>query len=46
MKKHFKKLPKYQYGIDYLFSGNNEEENILNNDIKTISIVRTLLNWA
>ena len=44
LKKHFKKLTKYQYGIDYLFSGNNEEENILNNDIKTISIVRTLLN--
>ena len=44
LKKHFKKLQKYQYGIDYLFNENNEEENILNNDIKAINDVRTLLN--
>ena len=44
LKKHFKKLQKYQYGIDYLFNENNEEENILNNDIKATNDVRTLLN--
>ena len=44
LKKHFKKLQKYQYSIDYLFNENNEEENILNNDIKAINDVRTLLN--
>ena len=45
LKKHFKKLHKYHYGIDYyLFNENNEEENILNNDIKAINDVRTLLN--
>ena len=41
LKKHFKK---YQYGIDYLFNEDNEEDNILNNDIKAINDVRTLLN--
>ena len=35
---------KYQYGIDYLFNEDNEEDNILNNDIKAINDVRTLLN--
>ena len=44
LKKHFKKLQKYQYGIDYLFNENNEEENVLNNDIKAINDIRTLLN--
>ena len=44
LKKHFKKLQKYQYGIDYFFNKDNEEDNILNNDIKTINDVRTLLN--
>ena len=44
LKKHFKKLQKYQFGIDYLFNEDNEEENILNNDIKAINDVRTLLN--
>ena len=41
LKKHFKK---YQYGIDYLFNEDNEEDNILNNNIKAINDVRTLLN--
>ena len=41
LEKHFKK---YQYGIDYLFNEDNEEDNILNNDIKAINDVRTLLN--
>ena len=40
-KKHFKK---YQYGIDYLFDEDNEEDSILNNDIKAINDVRTFLN--
>ena len=47
LKKHYKKikkLQKYQYGIDYFFNEDNEEDNILNNDIKTINDVRTLLN--
>ena len=44
LKKRFKKLQKYQYGIDYLFNEDNEEDNILNNDIKAINDVRTLLN--
>ena len=39
-----KHLKKYQYGIDCLFNEDNEEDNILNNNIKAINDVRTLLN--
>ena len=41
LKKHFKK---YHHGIDYLFNEDNEEDNTLNNDIKAMNNVRTLLN--
>ena len=41
LKKHFKK---YQYGIDYLFNGHNEEEYITNNDITAFQEVRKLFN--
>ena len=44
MKKHFKKLQKYQCGIDYLLTEDNEEENILNSDIKATNNVRMFLN--
>ena len=39
-KKHFKKLQKYQYGLDYLFN----EPARQNNSINAINDVRTLLN--
>ena len=43
--KNLKKLfKKYQYDIDYLFNEDIEEDSILNNDIKAINDVRTLLN--
>ena len=41
---HFKKLQKYQYGIDYLLNEDNEEDNILNNYIKAINDFRTLFS--
>ena len=42
LKKHFKK---YQYGLDYLFNGHNEEEDYTsNNDIKAIKDARKLFN--
>ena len=44
LKKHFKKLQKYQYGLDYLFNEHNEEEYTWNNDIKAIKDARKLLN--
>ena len=44
LKKHFKKLQKYQYGIDYLFNEHNEEDYTTNNGINAINDVRTLLN--
>ena len=43
--KNLKKLfKKYHHGIDYLFNEDNEEDNTLNNDIKAMNNVRTLLN--
>ena len=33
LKKHFKKLQKYQCGLDYLFNEHNEEDYTSNNDI-------------
>ena len=44
LKKLFKKLQKYQYGIDYLFNEHNEEDYASNNSINAINDVRTLLN--
>ena len=41
LKKHFKKLQKYQYGIDHLFNEHNEEDN---NDINAFNEVRKLFN--
>ena len=44
-KKHFKKLQKYQYDIDYLFNEHNEEEDYtLNNDINAFKEARKLFN--
>ena len=44
LKKHFKKLKKYQYGIDYLFNEHNEEGYISNNDSNATKDARELLN--
>ena len=35
-KKHFKKLQKYQYDIDYLFNEHNEKDYVSNNDTRAI----------
>ena len=45
LKKHFKKLQKYQYGLDYLFNEHNEEDYTeepltSNNDIDAIQETR------
>ena len=44
LKKHFKKLQKYQYGIDYLFNEHNEEGYISNNDVNATKDARQLLS--
>ena len=44
LKKHFKKLQKCQYGIDYLFNERNEEDYTSNNDINAFKEARKLLN--
>ena len=44
LKKHFKKLQKYQYGIDYLFNEHNEEDYTSNNNINVTKDARELLN--
>ena len=44
LKKHFKKLQKCQYGIDYLFNERNEEDYISNNDINAFKKAGKLLN--
>ena len=44
LKKHFKKLQKYQYGLDYLFNEHNEERYTTNNDINVFQEARKLLN--
>ena len=36
LKKHFKRLQKYQYGNDYLFNEHNEEDYFSNNDIQRL----------
>ena len=43
-KKHFKKLEKYQYRIDYLFNKHNEEDYTSNDDINAFNEVRKLFN--
>ena len=43
-KKHFKKLQKYQYGIDYLFNECNEEDYTSNNDINEKRLEIFLMN--
>ena len=44
-KKYFKKLQKYQYGIDYLFNEHSEEEDYTsNNDINASKDAKKLLN--
>ena len=40
----FKKLQNYQYGLDYLFNENNEEDCTTNNDINAFKDARELLN--
>ena len=44
LKKYFKKLQKYQYGIHYLFNEHNEEDYTSNNDINAFQEGRKLLN--
>ena len=44
LKKHFKKLQKYQYGLDYLFNEHTEEDYTTNNDINAFKEARELLN--
>ena len=49
LKKHFKKLQKYQYGLDYLFNEHNEEDYVkepltTNSDINAIRETRKLFN--
>ena len=45
LKKHLKKIQKYQYGIDYLFNLTHiEEGHILNNDISATKDAGQLLN--
>ena len=44
LKKHFKKLQKYQYGLDYLFNEHNEEDYTTNNDINIFKDAGELLN--
>ena len=43
-KKIFKKLQKYQYGLDCLFNKHNEEDYTSNNDINEFKEGRKLLN--
>ena len=43
-KKHFKKLRKHQYGIDYLFNEHSKEDYTSNNDINAFNEVRKLFN--
>ena len=43
LKKHFKKLQKYQYGLDCLFNEHNEEDYTSNNDINAFKEARKLL---
>ena len=43
-KKHFTKLQKYQYGIDYSFNEHNEKGYTLNNDINATKDAREFLN--
>ena len=44
LKKHSKKLQKYQYGIDYLFNEHNKEGHTSNNDINATKDAREPLN--
>ena len=44
MKKPFKKLQKYQYGLDHLFNEHNEEDYTSNNYINAFKEARKLLN--
>ena len=44
LKKHFKKLQKYQYGMDCLFNEHNEEGYFLNNNINAFQEARKLFN--
>ena len=44
LKKYFKKLQKYQYGIHYLFNEHNEEDYTSNNDINAFQEGRKLLH--
>ena len=44
LKKLFKKLQKYQRGVDYLFNEHNEEDYTLNNDNNATQDARELLN--
>ena len=44
LKKHFKKLQKDQYGLDYLFNEHNEEDYTANNDINAFQEARKLFN--
>ena len=44
LKKHFKKLQKYQYGIDYLFNEHNEEDYASNNYINAFKKARMLFS--
>ena len=43
LKQHFKKLQKYQYGLDYLFNEHNEEDYTSNNDINAFKEARNFL---
>ena len=44
LKKHFKKLQKYQYDIGYLFNEHNEEDYTTNNDINVFEDARESFN--
>ena len=44
LKKRFKKLQKYQYGVDYLFNEHKEEDYASNNDINAFKEARKFLN--
>ena len=44
MKKPFKKLQKYQYGLDHLFNEHNEEDYTSSNYINAFKEARKLLN--
>ena len=44
LKKYFKKLQKYQYGINYLSNERNEEGYAANNNINSFQVAGKLLN--